>query len=63
VRNQIQDFRDKVYGILLIQDREVYIEAHKRENKATIDALIDQGNENLWDAESVAWAIQQGFTK
>ena len=59
MRNQKQDFRDKVYGILLVDNRKVYIAAKAHED--AVNALIDQGNENLWDAKSVANAIQEGF--
>ncbi len=57
--NQQQNFRDKVWAILLIEYRDIYIQA--KEHEVKINELIDMGNENLWDAESVAYAITQGF--
>jgi len=55
---QQQDFREKVWAILMVENRAAFDEARKQKDE--INALIDQGNENEWDAESVAWAIIQG---
>lgn len=58
-QKQKQDFRARVWAILLVDHRDIYLQAQEHEDE--INTLIDMGNENLWDAESVADAITQGF--
>jgi len=57
--NQTQKFRDRVWAILLVEYPDIYRQA--QEHKDEINEMIDMGNENLWDTESVAYAITQGF--
>lgn len=59
--NQKQNFRNRVWAILSQDHHDIYVQA--QEHKTEIDALIDQGNENLWDKESVAHAVTQGFAE
>ena len=51
-----EDFRNTVW-VILRETPDVYQAAKQQETE--INALIDQGNDAKWDAESIASAIQQ----
>jgi len=54
-RDEKEDFRNAVWGALMIDAPDVYLQARRQETE--INALIDQGNEAEWDAESIAQII------
>jgi len=60
-RDEKEEFRIQVWGELMVEAPDVYRLARAQES--TIDALIDQGNEAGWDAESIADFIRQSVTK
>ena len=55
-----EKFQSRVWAILMRDHKEVYRAALEQE--ADVDALIDMGNENGWDAQSIANAIVQGYS-